>query len=49
MADYWDGRPKLTYAVPDAKSLASAFRDAGNFVDERQLGPVSVRPLGSLR
>src|SRR5262249_22926769 len=27
--DYWDGKLKLTYAVPDAKSLASALREAG--------------------
>jgi hypothetical protein len=27
--DYWDGKLKLTYAVPDARSLASALREAG--------------------
>jgi hypothetical protein len=27
--DYWDGRLKLTYAVPDAKSLTSALREGG--------------------
>lgn len=27
--DYWDGRLKLTYAVPDAEALAKAFRQAG--------------------
>jgi hypothetical protein len=27
--DYWDGKLKLTYAVPDAKSLASALREGG--------------------
>ena len=27
--DYWDGRLKLTYAVPDANALADAFRQSG--------------------
>ncbi|MGH6826257.1 caspase family protein [Methyloceanibacter sp.] len=27
--DYWDGRLKLTYAVPDADALAEAFRQSG--------------------
>jgi uncharacterized caspase-like protein len=27
--DYWDGKLRLTYAVPDAKSLANAFKTAG--------------------
>jgi WD40 repeat protein len=27
--DYWDGKLKLTYAVADAKSLASALKEAG--------------------
>jgi WD40 repeat protein len=27
--DYWDGKLKLTYAVPDAKSLSEALKQAG--------------------
>src|SRR5206468_402676 len=27
--DYWDSKLKLTYAVPDAKSLADALKQAG--------------------